>query len=85
VTKTSATLIDNIFCNNIQETDLFKGILYTDISDHFPLFTITRMKYVSEKPAEIAVRQYTSHNLDLFKQKLETVNWESIISCNDCQ
>ena len=39
VTSKTASLIDNIFCNNIvdnQDVGLFTGILYTDISDHFP-------------------------------------------------
>ena len=39
VAKSSATLIDNIFTNNIEATK-FQGIFYTDISDHFPIFMI---------------------------------------------
>lgn len=40
ITKTSATLIDNIFVNDI--TQNFKcGLLFTDISDHLPEFQIT--------------------------------------------
>ena len=41
VTAKSASLIDNIFCNNdVNNDDVFNGILYTDISDHFPIFHI---------------------------------------------
>ena len=40
VSKNSATLIDNIFCNDIQILEFMNGIFYTDISDHFPIFTI---------------------------------------------
>ena len=35
VTDSSATLIDNIFCNN---PDIRAGILLSDISDHYPYF-----------------------------------------------
>ena len=40
VTSHSATLIDNIFCNNILNEQALSGILYTDISDHHPIFYI---------------------------------------------
>ena len=40
VTKHTATLIDNIFCKNSIQNNSYNGILYTDISDHFPIFTI---------------------------------------------
>ena len=38
VTKQRATLIDNII-TNIHEYSIKSGILYNDISDHFPIFT----------------------------------------------
>ena len=41
VTAKSASLIDNIFCNNdLNDDNGFTGILYTDISDHFPIFIL---------------------------------------------
>ena len=42
VTNKSATIIDNIFTNNIfQSNKVLTGILHTDISDHYPIFHIT--------------------------------------------
>ena len=38
VTQQTATLIDNII-TNIHEYSIQSGILYNDISDHFPIFT----------------------------------------------
>ena len=35
VTKNSATLIDNIFTNRLDSTNVLNGILPTDVSDHF--------------------------------------------------
>ena len=40
VTTRSASSIDSIFCNNMPGSSLFTGKLYTDISDHFPIFYI---------------------------------------------
>ena len=40
VSKHSATLIDSIFCSNINDKDNITGIFHTDISDHFPIFSI---------------------------------------------
>ena len=39
----SATLIDNILTNSLDDSSL-RGILITDISDHFPVFMIKRDK-----------------------------------------
>ena len=35
VTGNIATLIDNIFCNDVDCLDMMNGIFYNDISDHF--------------------------------------------------
>ena len=40
ITNISATLIDNIFVNDLDECHRC-GILYTDLSDHLPVFQIT--------------------------------------------
>ena len=41
ITHKSATLIDNILTNRLNDNDL-KGILFTDMSDHLPIFTLKR-------------------------------------------
>ena len=40
ITKSTATLID-IFTNNLSKMEHLNGTLLNDISDHFPIFTIT--------------------------------------------
>ncbi len=43
----SATLIDNIYTNNIDSNSIAKqGILTTDLSDHLPIFHIIQTKQV---------------------------------------
>ena len=47
--KITATLIDNIFTNdNILGTHL-NGILFNNLSDHLPVFSVSKMK--SYKPS----------------------------------
>ena len=41
ITEYSATLIDNIFSNNLNEQKS-NGLLKNDISDHLPVFSITK-------------------------------------------
>ena len=38
-----ATLIDNIFTNTLHFDEHLNGILFQDISDHLPAFTITEL------------------------------------------
>ena len=39
VTRTSATAIDHILTSRVLENKIQSGIMKTDISDHFPIFT----------------------------------------------
>ena len=50
VTSSSATLIDNIFYNDVSNANVFTGILYTDITDHYPVFYIDHSAAIMEKP-----------------------------------
>ena len=51
VSNHSATLIDNIFHNKHISDESVQGILYTDISDHFPVFYIKKALFDSSKPS----------------------------------
>ena len=51
VTPTTATLIDNIFSNNL-EFNMNSGILYADLTDHFPIFQITQLKLITNPSHE---------------------------------
>ena len=47
ITDKTATLIDNIYCNSV-ENILLNGICYTDISDHLPIFCIIIKKKINQ-------------------------------------
>ena len=49
VTATSATLIDNIFTNNLMDiSHPLQGLFITDVSDHFPIFHVSRPMQMSD-------------------------------------
>ena len=85
VTDKSATLIDNIFCNNMVDTSMFNGIFYTDITDHFPVFSISVKNNVVENQHYTIIRQYTEDNISKFCSNIQTVGWDSVTTCTDCQ
>jgi len=51
LTSSTATLIDNIFTNTL-ELNMNSGILYTDLSDHLPVFQVTHLKMIVEPPRQ---------------------------------
>ena len=41
ITEYTATLMDNIFTNDIEQIESSKnGLIFTDLSDHFPIFIL---------------------------------------------
>ena len=78
-THNRATLIDNIFFNDIANVKTLNGLFYTDISDHLPIFSITHTGKKIEKHAPRKIRQLNNKNIQAFSQKLETCNWDSVL------
>ena len=74
LTQNSAILIDNIFSNALKD-HLFTGSLYTDISDHFPIFVINHDQSKEDSPKYIQARQYSQNNISLIQAK-----WMRMIS-----
>ena len=58
VTSASATIIDNIYCNSLQK-EQFNGILYADISDHFPIFCIDFTNHHKSLPQFNVIKSYS--------------------------
>ena len=63
VTKTTATLIDNTLSNDIAWNEKpFTGTLYSDISDHYPIFFI-------DHSCSIKNERYIDQEKDNFTRK----------------
>ena len=44
ITRSTATLIDNIFTYNLQQNEHLNGVILNDISDNLPIFSITDLE-----------------------------------------
>ena len=88
ITSHTATLIDNIFTNNINKIDSsINGIIFSDISDHLPIIhkhflnTLRPNEDTGEK--YYTKRIYNKNNSRLFTDEIKNVCWEETISCNN--
>ena len=80
----TATLIDNIFVNNFFVRSR-SGLLFTDISDHLPVFSIHSDNTLGHHSRQdpIFVRDKKPINLSKIVEKLEGVEWSSLSGYND--
>ena len=84
VTKTSATIIDNIFSNETTASiDSSQGILVTDISDHFPIFHISKCYNNPEEKMFIVKRSFSERNKEKFVEELGKIDWEGLLEIQD--
>ena len=77
VTQSTATLIDNIFTNQLAElhNNFFQGILLTDISDHYPIFCVNNTIKKETVTATISRRNFCKRNKNKFLQTMADVDW----------
>ena len=79
LTSYSATLIDNIFTNNLSQ-NVLNGVVLNDLSDHLPVFgyfsglTLTR-----DGDNKTFVRKFTDENLRKFNENVSNTNWSSLL------
>ena len=87
VTQSSATLIENIFTNQLVDphNESMQGILITDISDHYPIFHMTKSIKKREAEVKISRRNYNMKNKDKFVQLMSAVDWSAIFAAVDSQ
>ena len=84
VTSSSATLIDNIFTNNIAlKMSCVNGIVINDITDHFPIFHICKDVVINEEEKIIFKRNFTHKAQLLFTSLLQDVDWSCILNESD--
>ena len=79
----SATLIDNIFSNDL-DNFLISGNIVTDVSDHFVQFCISTSRYENyySRPNS-QFRDYSKFNANRFIADLHLVDWKAIVSKNE--
>jgi hypothetical protein len=85
ITSSTATLIDNIFTNVLDQPSLVHGIILTDISDHLPIFHVTYRKLKAKQASTTPKRDLNSTNKATFQEHLSKVNWDEILNTKDAQ
>jgi hypothetical protein len=83
VTSTTATVIDNIFVNDIEARSI-GGNITTSITDHFPQFTFLNIfdKIKPRKRAQYG-RSYKNFDQTTFDKRLRSLNWQDMFEGRD--
>ena len=85
ITSHTATLIDNILTNNI-DADSVNGLLFSDISDHLPIFSISfddKSNSCTNDRFINLFRDKRESNVNKFKEKIASYDWSEINNCSD--
>ena len=80
ITTNSSTLIDNIYFNNISSAHTFNGILFTGISDHLPVFTVSLNLKIPRVAQYRKARVYSSKNISTFNNAIKLINWSDVMN-----
>ena len=82
VTDSSATLIDNIFTNELRH-NLTCGILFNDISDHLPIFALCEYNIKRNIVKEFQhIRKITEDTLASLSNELSQQSWDNVLNIN---
>ena len=83
ITSNTATLIDNIFTNNLNNLSV-SGLMFCDISDHLPIFTLLLDQNMNlNKTPWLSCRDKSGNNVAKFKDRLANVHWDELSECKD--
>ena len=80
ITKTSATLIDNVFISKILQQSFDSMILIEEISDHLPsLVLMKQTKLRNKDPLCFKSRTLTADKIKCIKDELKKKDWNGIL------
>ena len=83
ITSNTATLIVNIFANNLNNFSV-SGLLFCDISDHLPIFTLLLYQNKNlNKTSWLSFRDKIGNNVAKFKDRLANVHWDELSERKD--
>ena len=76
ITRSTATLLDNIIIGRTFQTDYEPSIVVNDMSDHFPcLLKINNPSLLLKPPTKITTRGLTYEKISELNHKLREINW----------
>ena len=80
VTETIATIIDNIFTNSNNWSNISRGILPTDVSDHFSIFCIVPGQMAETRANGSFHKRLVNDRI--LKSKLKTTRYKNLLEVN---
>ena len=84
ISKTSATLIDNVIISDKLQSNYTSNILLSNLSNHLPCYVEINKFYAGKREAtKIKKRKLNNDNLNKIKKDIGSIKWESIL-CGLC-
>ena len=84
ITKTTATLIDNIFVSKNLFKNYTSGVLVNDLSDHLPCLLVSHeARVLQNEPRQIYCWKITPKTIRLIQDKLKWQDWTTIVYNTD--
>jgi hypothetical protein len=86
ITHHTATLIDNIFTNNLDKlNESINSIIVSDISDHLPIVHMFNTNIFTKSTTENIYnityqRKFNNANTEAFKKAINNLSWKNIIN-----
>ena len=83
LTSNTATLIDNIFTNNLNNFSV-SGLMFCGISDHLPIFTLPLgQSKILKETSWLSFRDKSPNNFATFTNRLANVNRDELSEYKD--
>ena len=83
ITQYSTTLIDNMFTNELTN-QIISGLLINDISDHLPIFSLTRSSHKRLNSLNYkTIRKSSKESVDAFIEDLNRQTWHNTYKSDD--
>ena len=84
ITPTTATLIYNIYSNGLMgNNNHISRILYADISDHLPIFVLTKRTNDLNDDIIIETRKQNESTMHTFRCLVDNICWQDVYACDD--
>ena len=81
ITRSTATLIDNIMVGRRYHSNFESQIIVSDLSDHFPcILNVKNTNLFKKKQATIQTRGLNPSKIENIKKKLSQVNWNELLA-----
>jgi len=64
---------------------MVNGLIFTDITDHFPVFSIDFAHSIEHQTRVFKSRNFSQNNIDSFRSKLNELSWHDVLQSGNSQ